>query len=355
MDGVADWSWYGRGSNGTLAGEFEPLYPADIDSIIIGGGARWNYPASKAAQGNTMWYAGFQLEEVGPTTTTPSTFKPPGTGGSQVYLDYYKIEEMGTIEPLTGKPSYLNETSRLSTKSAAIQDNAYYQQYAYDIRSKQDFKDYTSVIEKAVHPAGFKRYGTKLSEAYRRTSDSIDLVATNLANLTSFEIESAVQPAWSPDGTKIAFRSTKDSANGDIYYMDADGTNVVRVTNDQPATGNNHYPDWSPDGTELVFESRTDGSANGDIYAIKIGGTGLRRLTTNTYFWDTDPTFSPDGKKIAFQRSVGVGAAAGIMVMDASDGGNKNLLTPMYPYENSPSWSPDGKKIAYRKHLGTRH
>ena len=87
------------------------------------------------------------------------------TGGSQFYVDYYKIEEMGTIEPLTGTLYYLNESSRLSTKSAVIQDNAYYQQYAYDIRTKQNLKDYSSIVEKVVHPAGFKRYGTKLSNS----------------------------------------------------------------------------------------------------------------------------------------------------------------------------------------------
>jgi len=272
-------------------------------------------------------------------------------------IDYVQIEELTPIQSQLGfGGEYLDSSSLLSTPGAFLQDNHYRQTYAYDIRSKQQVKTYESIVKSTTHPAGLKMFGTVVSESSRRTSDSIDLVATNLANLTNFEIELAVHPAWSPDGTKIAFRSTRDSAtaNGDIYYMDAiDGTNVVRVTNDQPATGDNYYPDWSPDGTELVFESRTDDSANGDIYAIKIGGTDLRQLTTNTYLYDTDPTFSPDGKKIAFQRrealGVDIGSIAGIMVMDASDGGNKKLITPMYPYENSPSWSPDGKKIAYRK------
>lgn len=86
-------------------------------------------------------------------------------GGSQVYVDYYKIEEIGTIELLTNTPHYLNESSLLSTRGSVIQDNAYYQRYAYDIRSRQDLNTYTSIVEKAVHPSGFKRYGTKLVDS----------------------------------------------------------------------------------------------------------------------------------------------------------------------------------------------
>jgi hypothetical protein len=179
--------------------------------------------------GNTVWYDGFQLEEVGPTTTTPSTFNPPGSGGSQVYLDYYKIEEMGTIEPLTNKPNYLNESSRLSTKSAVIQDNAYYQQYAYDIRSKQNFQDYTSVVEKAVHPAGFKRYGTRLSNSH-----SSGVAPTTKSSLTTGETFSpssinSLAGWWKADAIELSNIYQHQRWSSNVTSNGVFGTNTNRL------------------------------------------------------------------------------------------------------------------------------
>jgi len=137
-------------------------YAANVDTILL----KLASANSSGAYGTvSVRVAGIQLEEAANNTTVnASPFRSQGddSGGSQIYVDYYKIEEMGTIEPLTDAPQYLDESSHLSTKSAVMQDNYYYQQYAYDIRSQQDFKDYTSIVEAAVHPAGFKRFGTKV-------------------------------------------------------------------------------------------------------------------------------------------------------------------------------------------------
>src|SRR5436190_24267124 len=86
-------------------------------------------------------------------------------------------------------------------------------------------------------------------------------------------------PSWSPDGSRIAFTSDRDSQTGsvnlEIYVMNADGTGVTRVTSD---TAQDDEPAWSPDGTRLAFRSNRDGNA--EIYVVNADGSGRGRLTT---------------------------------------------------------------------------
>ena len=82
------------------------------------------------------------------------------------------------------------------------------------------------------------------------------------------------EPAWSPDGEKIAFMSANDDE--DIYVMNADGSDRTRLTDDVP--GNDHWPPtWSPDGTRIAFTS--DGPRGSWIYAMNADGSGLTKLT----------------------------------------------------------------------------
>ena len=146
-------------------------------------------------------------------------------------------------------------------------------------------------------------------------------------------------PAWSPDGTKIAFRSTRDGDNA-IFIMDADGSNVTRLTLGTQAA-------WSPDGTKIAYTS------NGfEIFVINADGlTSPANLTNNAAF-DAAPSWSPDGTKIAFW-STRDGAGNGlqnadieIYVMNA-DGSSVTRLTNNSVRDDDPEWSPDGLKIAF--------
>ena len=93
-------------------------------------------------------------------------------------------------------------------------------------------------------------------------------------------------PAWSPDGTKIAFQSDRDG-NTNIYVMNTDGTGQVSLTN-SPA--NDSSSTWSPDGTKIAFQSDRDG--NSEIYVMNFDGSGQSRLTNNAAT-DGDPAWSP--------------------------------------------------------------
>ena len=123
---------------------------------------------------------------------------------------------------------------------------------------------------------------------------SMDTNGTNQTNLTNNTADD-VDPAWSPDGRKIAFASSRDDgATLEIYVMDGKGANPIRLTNN---TDDDFTPAWSPDGSKIVFTSMRD--MNLEIYVMNADGSGQRNLTCHPG-WDNFGTWSPDGKRLAF-------------------------------------------------------
>jgi Tol biopolymer transport system component len=150
------------------------------------------------------------------------------------------------------------------------------------------------------------------------------------------------QPAWSPDGSHIAFSSARNSATGgglDIYVMDANGANVRRLTT---AVGDDTAPAWSPDGNKIAFQSKRNGNTP-EIYVMNTDGTNQTRLTNNAA-QDIEPSWSPDGTKLAFASDRNIGM--NVWVMNA-DGSGLVQLTSTKQAETDPAWSPtDANKIA---------
>ena len=146
-------------------------------------------------------------------------------------------------------------------------------------------------------------------------------------------------PTWSPDGTKIAFTSLRDG-NFEIYTMNADGTNQTRVTNN---AATDSLPTWSPDGTKIAFYSNRDVGGNGEIYVMNADGTGQTRLTNNVAV-DIFPSWSPDGAKIVFASERDGNSE--IYLMNA-DGTSQTRRTNNAAIDYQPTWSPDGTKIAF--------
>jgi dipeptidyl aminopeptidase/acylaminoacyl peptidase len=149
------------------------------------------------------------------------------------------------------------------------------------------------------------------------------------------------EPAWSPDGRRIAFRRSGPGFN-DIFVMDADGQNQVQLTN---APGSDSEPAWSPDGQLIAFRSNRD--ADSEIYVMGADGQNQTRLTFDPAS-DGEPTFSPDGQRIAFQsnRPEPPGTDQEIVVMD-TDGQNQVPLTNNSFGDFEPTFSPDGRRIAF--------
>jgi Tol biopolymer transport system component len=151
-----------------------------------------------------------------------------------------------------------------------------------------------------------------------------------------------VFPAWSPDATKIAFASDRDGApHGQIWVMDTDGQNPTRLTDNDALDTD---PAWSPDGTKIAFSSDRDDPNHLEIYVMDADGQNQIRLTNDDVL-DSHPTWSPDGAQIAFMSNRD-DPSGEIYVMD-SDGHNLTRLTNNSTSDESPAWSPDGTKIAF--------
>jgi Tol biopolymer transport system component len=144
-------------------------------------------------------------------------------------------------------------------------------------------------------------------------------------------------PAWSPDGTRIAFASNRDG-NYDIYVMDADGSDVVQLTTDGvgPPVVNNRYPTWSPDGTSIAYASNRL-ERDEEIYVLDPDAPADPdvRLTDNPGL-DRWPAWSPGGSRIAFASNRD--GTFDIFTMNAVDGSGVTRLTSGTARRTEPSW-----------------
>jgi Tol biopolymer transport system component/subtilisin-like proprotein convertase family protein len=149
-------------------------------------------------------------------------------------------------------------------------------------------------------------------------------------NLTQTAATESI-PVWSPDGTKILFgRRSSNLVPFDIYVMNADGSAVQFL-----ATGSTLADyQWSPDGTKIAFLSNRDG--NFEIYVMNANGTNQVRLTNDPAF-DSGPLWSADGQRILFhtQRT----GNPEIFMMNA-DGSNQVNLTNNAATDGSGRWRP---------------
>ncbi|HEV7474865.1 MAG TPA: Calx-beta domain-containing protein [Pyrinomonadaceae bacterium] len=194
------------------------------------------------------------------------------------------------------------------------------------------------------------------SSAVRLTDD---LGSAANPDLPSYDFD----PAWSPDGTKLAFTSNRDGGSFDIYKMNADGSNIQRLTNNPASQGE---AAWSPDGTKIAFrrgggcvilakphESRNDDDPCAPlIYVMNADGSNQVKLSTSA--GDVGPVWSPDGSKIAFTVSSQTAPFdSSVYVMNA-DGSNRTRLTNGSEISYVSSWSPDGSKLAFFSNRDTK-
>ena len=181
-------------------------------------------------------------------------------------------------------------------------------------------------------------------EIYTMNADGSGVV--RLTNNSAYDFPRA----WSPDGRRILFVSDHNGGeyeveDREIYVMNADGTGVVRLTDNST----HDWPvAWSPDGRRILFVSDHNGGEyeveDREIYVMNADGTGVVRLTDNsTHDWPV--AWSPDGRRILF-GSRRDGEDLEIYVMNA-DGTNVVRLTDNSTYDSPFAWSPDGRRILF--------
>lgn len=148
---------------------------------------------------------------------------------------------------------------------------------------------FSGVRRPSIHPAG-ERICFGIPAATGQEIASVGCDGKDRKTLTTGGINN--WPAYSPDGKRIAFCSSRDGTFA-LFVMNADGSDAKRVGK---LGGMQLRPSWSPDGTRLAFTWNRDGYS---IYTIKIDGTGLTRLTDSTERSDFS-TWTPDGNGVVF-------------------------------------------------------
>jgi len=156
-----------------------------------------------------------------------------------------------------------------------------------------------------------------------------------------YESEKMVFPgAWSPDGARIAFSSSKDG-NPEIYVMDRDGGRVQRLT-DHPAI--DVSPTWSPTGREIAFTSDRSGSPQ--VYRMDAEGLNLTRISLQGSY-NAEPAWSPSTEfsEIAYASRI-EGGVFDIVIHDLLTNQIRQV-TYQRGLNESPSWAPNGRHLAF--------
>jgi len=173
---------------------------------------------------------------------------------------------------------------------------------------------------------------------------------TGLQAITNMDT-GACQPSWSPDGSQLVFTSpcsargeVNDSLynNSSLYLINADGTRIKTLTT---APGQAYDPAWAPDGKRIAFTSLRDGRK--EIYTLNVDSGVVTRLTTSTGdLENSQPVWSPSGDRIAYiVKRFGV-----YQVWAMSDTGQDNIQlarSGQELWDYLPVWLPDGQTIMF--------
>jgi dipeptidyl aminopeptidase/acylaminoacyl peptidase len=141
-------------------------------------------------------------------------------------------------------------------------------------------------------------------------------------------IPGGVEPAWSPDGRRLAYIAPGAGGAGDLFVADADGTHRGRLTATLDIEESS--PDWSADGTRLVLER------NGRIEVIRADGSNEGVLAKGD-----EPAWSPGGRRIAFALD------GDLWTVSATGGTPIRVGLPSPGGQTEPAWSPDARRLAY--------
>jgi Tol biopolymer transport system component len=199
--------------------------------------------------------------------------------------------------------------------------------------------------------------GTEADEAPAWSPDRKKIVFTRgtgagreimMVNATGTQLKSlgvsGFSPRWSPDGTRIIFGAYDPTAgNHNIFTMNADGSNVVRLTTDPETDGE---PTFSADGQKIAFMSNRSGWY--DVYVMNADGTGAQKITDCQSQAATCSAAAwspvPGDQRILFRIGLPVNR---VRVVNADGTGLTDVLGALSPLANHPAWSPDASKIAF--------
>lgn len=215
-----------------------------------------------------------------------------------------------------------------------------------NVSKSPDTEDYFPVFSPDGTKIAFAKFKDGRFDIYTMSSDG-----TGQTNLTN-DVAADFYPGWSPDGKRIVFMhnphspdASERAGNWEIYTANPDGSGLTNLTN-HPA-GDLH-PAFSPDGSKVAFESERDG--NVEAYTMNADGTGPRNLS-NHPARDLRPGYSPDGTKLVFdtdrERNPDTGEPQReIYTMNANGTGQANISRSPTINDILPDWGPLARPAA---------
>jgi len=293
-------------------------------------------------------------------STPPSDPENPGTTQRDIYV--MNADGSGQTRLTTGAADDCNaEWSPDGTKIIfqSLRNGAYYQVYSMNADGSSQLNVSNGVT--ADNQPSWSPNGSQIAFASERDhagAPGVYVMNANGSNQTRLTFTSAPfrdeQPVWSRDGMKVAFVSTRDSVvetwqetdddggliqksaihtNKEIYLMNADGSNQVRLTN---TLENDDSPCWSPDNTKIVFRSEREREAfdpTPQLWTMNTDGTNQAAIADNV-FGDSSPGWTAN--------------AAGNQSPIANSGGPyTGLIAQNVAFSGAGSFDPDGTIASY--------
>ncbi|MGQ0541600.1 MAG: winged helix-turn-helix domain-containing protein [Blastocatellia bacterium] len=175
---------------------------------------------------------------------------------------------------------------------------------------------------------------------------SIDIDGGNLRRLT-FNPTIDAHPVFSPDGTQISFNSDRENENSDVYFMNADGSNVTKLTNFDKSNETLGLGGWSRDGTKIAFFS--DRNGKDDIYVMSAEMVRAKLVLSEPEHDIGSFSYSPDQKKIVYSKEL-EDKSGELKIFDV-EAQQMQLVRKTELPNVSADWSPGGDLIAFHDRI----
>lgn len=233
--------------------------------------------------------------------------------------------------PVNGRIAFVRNTDNRFTDVASLQPGARGYTPITNTRPNELYVD--------VSPNGkwvaFTRSSKDGSDIYKAP-----IGGGKVVRLTSDGVDDEL-PIWSPDSRRIAFVRYAGGEDGEIFVMDADGSDRRRITDNDTGDAD---PRWSPDGTQLVYNGGDVDEGAQDVFVVTLANLQRRNLTPDPGINDTFAEWSPDGNTVVYSS---FREDQWDLYKVPVDGGDAVRLTDDLADDYAAEWSPDGSMLLF--------